>query len=71
MTWIRLDMATVWCVSVLLCLYFVEASGTNAGVQVKMTEKGLEYGEHDGNRNINVFSWSQSATYFHMDPTIA
>ncbi|XP_062842435.1 bactericidal permeability-increasing protein-like isoform X2 [Trichomycterus rosablanca] len=48
MSQIRLDMVTLWCVLTLLSLHSLEASGTNAGVKVRVTEKGLEYGRQIG-----------------------
>ncbi|KAG9260300.1 bactericidal permeability-increasing protein-like [Astyanax mexicanus] len=41
-------MVTLWCVLTLLALLSPEAFGTNAGVKVKVTQKGLEYGRQIG-----------------------
>ncbi|XP_072522474.1 bactericidal permeability-increasing protein-like isoform X2 [Salminus brasiliensis] len=41
-------MVTLWCVLTLLALLSPEALGTNAGVKVKLTQKGLEYGRQIG-----------------------
>ncbi|KAI4877671.1 hypothetical protein NFI96_021202 [Prochilodus magdalenae] len=44
----RVDMVTLWWVLTLLTFLSPEASGTNAGVKVKVTQKGLEYGRQIG-----------------------
>ncbi|KAL7843356.1 hypothetical protein AOLI_G00248680 [Acnodon oligacanthus] len=44
----RVDMVTLWWVLTLLTFLSSEASGTNAGVKVKLTVKGLEYGRQIG-----------------------
>ncbi|XP_076864063.1 bactericidal permeability-increasing protein-like [Brachyhypopomus gauderio] len=41
-------MMTRWCILVLLALSCPESSGTDAGVKVKITQKGLEYGRQIG-----------------------
>ncbi|KAM9444558.1 bactericidal permeability-increasing protein-like isoform 1-T2 [Clarias gariepinus] len=45
---VRLNMVSLWCVLALLTFLFPEASGTNPGVKVRLTEKGLEYGRQIG-----------------------
>ncbi|KAK3536307.1 hypothetical protein QTP86_002934 [Hemibagrus guttatus] len=39
----RVDMVSVWCVLSLLTFLSLEASGTNPGVKIRITQKGLEY----------------------------
>ncbi|MCI4390340.1 hypothetical protein PGIGA_G00121610 [Pangasianodon gigas] len=45
---VRVDMVSLWCVLALLSFLSPEASGTNPGVKVRLTEKGLEYGRQIG-----------------------
>ncbi|XP_053509220.1 bactericidal permeability-increasing protein [Ictalurus furcatus] len=41
-------MVSLWCVLALLTFFSPEASGTNPGVIVRITQKGLEYGRQIG-----------------------
>ncbi|XP_027010619.2 bactericidal permeability-increasing protein-like isoform X2 [Tachysurus fulvidraco] len=40
---VRVDMVTLWCVLSLLTFLSVEASGTNPGAKLRVTQKGLDY----------------------------
>ncbi|XP_047660088.1 bactericidal permeability-increasing protein-like [Tachysurus fulvidraco] len=40
---VRVDMVSLWCVLSLLTLISLEASGTNPGAKVRVTQKGLDY----------------------------
>ncbi|XP_027023486.2 bactericidal permeability-increasing protein-like [Tachysurus fulvidraco] len=42
------NMVSLWCVLALLIFLSLEASGTNPGVKVRLTQQGLEYGRQIG-----------------------
>ncbi|XP_058229566.1 bactericidal permeability-increasing protein-like [Hemibagrus wyckioides] len=46
--WDGVDMLSLWYVSALLIFLSPEASGTNPGVKVRLTQHGLEYGRQIG-----------------------